>query len=197
MLHRRRPARRPTPPCPGRACATTRRAISCATGMQVGDGVLFYHSSCPSPALPESPAWPACAPARTPHSSTPPRPTSTPISAQPTTPRWLLLDAQALRKTRLIKSGRVAQHPAATCADAGAAKRQPAVHHAGGGIRAGRHHRCADAEFQLTQVGMGLVGCRPEGITRNCARPRHGPCRRTSAWSAARSSSKLVVPSRG
>ena len=35
----------------GAACATTRRATSCATDMSVGDGVLFYHSSCPEPGI--------------------------------------------------------------------------------------------------------------------------------------------------
>ena len=68
--------------------------------MQVGDGVLFYHSSCPQPGIvgiarvasgtrpdptqfdPESPYYDA--------------------ASKPEDPRWLLLDVQALRKTRLL-----------------------------------------------------------------------------------------------
>src|SRR3984885_11521022 len=66
--------------------------------MQVGDGVLFYHSSCPEPGIvgiarvasgtradptqfdPKSPYYDAASPKDK--------------------PRWLLLDVQALKKTR-------------------------------------------------------------------------------------------------
>ena len=69
-------------------------------GMQVGDGVLFYHSSCPEPGIagiarvasktrpdptqfdPKSPYFDAKSPADA--------------------PRWLLLDVQVVRKTRLL-----------------------------------------------------------------------------------------------
>ena len=69
-------------------------------GMQVGDGVLFYHSSCPQPGLagiarvasktrpdptqfdPKSPYFDAKSPADA--------------------PRWLLLDVQVVCKTRLL-----------------------------------------------------------------------------------------------
>lgn len=69
-------------------------------GMQIGDGVLFYHSSCPQPGIaglaqvasttrpdptqfdPDSPYFDAKSPVDT--------------------PRWLLLDVKALKKTRLI-----------------------------------------------------------------------------------------------
>jgi len=68
--------------------------------MKVGDGVLFYHSSCPEPGIagiarvasgikpdptqfdPKSPYYDA--------------------GAKPEDPRWLLVDVQALRKTRLL-----------------------------------------------------------------------------------------------
>ncbi|MGR4871904.1 EVE domain-containing protein [Variovorax sp. LARHSF232] len=71
-----------------------------AKQMQIGDGVLFYHSSCPQPGIvgiarvasgtrpdptqfdPESPYYDA--------------------DSKPEHPRWLLLDVQALRKTRLL-----------------------------------------------------------------------------------------------
>ncbi|RQO58087.1 EVE domain-containing protein [Variovorax sp. KBW07] len=69
-------------------------------GMKVGDGVLFYHSSCPEPGIagiarvasgikpdptqfdPKSPYYDA--------------------AAKKDDPRWLLVDVQALRKTRLL-----------------------------------------------------------------------------------------------
>lgn len=68
--------------------------------MRLGDGVLFYHSSCPQPGIvglakvasttrpdptqfdPQSPYFDA--------------------ASKPDAPRWLLLDVQALSKTRLI-----------------------------------------------------------------------------------------------
>ncbi|MDM0090139.1 MULTISPECIES: EVE domain-containing protein [unclassified Variovorax] len=69
-------------------------------GMQVGDGVLFYHSSCPEPGI--------AGIARV-ASGTRPDPTQfDPASpyfdaaSKAEAPRWLLLDVQALRKTRLL-----------------------------------------------------------------------------------------------
>ncbi len=69
-------------------------------GMQVGDGVLFYHSSCAEPGI--------VGLARV-ASDTRPDPTQfDPQSpyfdakSKPEAPRWLLLDVQALKKTRLI-----------------------------------------------------------------------------------------------
>ena len=69
-------------------------------GMQVGDGVLFYHSSCPEPGI--------VGVARV-ASTTRPDPTQfdkkspyyDPKSA-PDAPLWLLVDVQAVRKTRLL-----------------------------------------------------------------------------------------------
>jgi predicted RNA-binding protein with PUA-like domain len=69
-------------------------------GMQVGDGVLFYHSSCPEPGI--------VGIARVASSS---RPDPTQFDKQShyydpaskaDAPRWLLVDVQALRKTRLL-----------------------------------------------------------------------------------------------
>lgn len=69
-------------------------------GMKVGDGVLFYHSSCPEPGIagiarvasgikpdptqfdPKSPYYDA--------------------ASKKDDPRWLLVDVQALRKTRVL-----------------------------------------------------------------------------------------------
>ncbi|MDR7096957.1 EVE domain-containing protein [Hydrogenophaga laconesensis] len=69
-------------------------------GMQVGDGVLFYHSSCPEPGI--------AGIARV-ASGTRPDPTqfdkTSPYydaASKPDAPRWLLLDVQAVRKTRLL-----------------------------------------------------------------------------------------------
>ena len=68
--------------------------------MKVGDGVLFYHSSCPEPGI--------VGIARV-ASGTRPDPTqfeaASPyfdVASKPENPRWLLLDVQALRKTRVL-----------------------------------------------------------------------------------------------
>ncbi|WP_213953734.1 MULTISPECIES: EVE domain-containing protein [unclassified Variovorax] len=68
--------------------------------MKVGDGVLFYHSSCPEPGI--------YGIARV-TSATRPDPTQFDAKSpyydaksKPEDPRWLLLDVQALRKTRLL-----------------------------------------------------------------------------------------------
>lgn len=78
--------------------------------MQVGDGVLFYHSSCPQPGIaglarvasgvrpdptqfdPDSPYFDARSPREA--------------------PRWLLRDVQALRKTRLLGLAEMRATPA-------------------------------------------------------------------------------------
>ncbi|NVM88915.1 EVE domain-containing protein [Variovorax sp. SG517] len=69
-------------------------------GMKVGDGVLFYHSSCPEPGI--------AGIARV-ASAIKPDPTQfdakSPYydaASKKDDPRWLLVDVQALRKTRLL-----------------------------------------------------------------------------------------------
>ncbi len=69
-------------------------------GMQVGDGVLFYHSSCAEPGI---------AGIAKVASKTRPDPTQfdkkSPYfdaKSKPEAPRWLLLDVQAVKKTRLM-----------------------------------------------------------------------------------------------
>jgi predicted RNA-binding protein with PUA-like domain len=68
--------------------------------MKVGDGVLFYHSSCPEPGIvgiarvasgtrPDPTQFDAKSPYYDP-------------ASKPSAPRWLLLDVQAVRKTRLL-----------------------------------------------------------------------------------------------
>ena len=68
--------------------------------MQVGDGVLFYHSSCPEPGI-----------AGIAKVASGVRPDPTQFDAgshyhdaksDPANPRWLLVDVQAQRKTRLL-----------------------------------------------------------------------------------------------
>lgn len=78
--------------------------------MQVGDGVLFYHSSCPEPGI--------VGIARV-ASGTRPDPTqfdpNSPYfdaASKPEQPRWLLLDVQALRKTRLLSLPELRATPA-------------------------------------------------------------------------------------
>jgi predicted RNA-binding protein with PUA-like domain len=78
--------------------------------MQVGDGVLFYHSSCPEPGI--------VGIARV-ASGTRPDPTqfdpSSPYfdsASKAEQPRWLLLDVQALRKTRLLSLPELRATPA-------------------------------------------------------------------------------------
>ncbi|MDM0033212.1 EVE domain-containing protein [Variovorax sp. J22P271] len=78
--------------------------------MQVGDGVLFYHSSCPEPGV--------VGIARV-ASGTRPDPTQfDPASpyfdaaSKAEQPRWLLLDVQALRKTRLLSLPELRAAPA-------------------------------------------------------------------------------------
>ena len=69
-------------------------------GMKIGDGVLFYHSSCPEPGI--------AGIARV-ASGIKPDPTQfdakSPYydaASKKDDPRWLLVDVQALRKTRLL-----------------------------------------------------------------------------------------------
>ncbi|MES2972843.1 MAG: EVE domain-containing protein [Pseudomonadota bacterium] len=69
-------------------------------GMRVGDGVLFYHSSCAEPGVAgiarvASEAYPD------PTQFDPKSPYYDPKS-KPDEPRWLLVDVQALRKTRVL-----------------------------------------------------------------------------------------------
>lgn len=78
--------------------------------MRVGDGVLFYHSSCPEPGI----AGFARVASRTrpdPTQFDPVSPYHDPKST-PDQPRWLLLDVQALRKTRLISLAELRATPA-------------------------------------------------------------------------------------
>jgi len=76
--------------------------------MQVGDGVLFYHSSCPEPGI-VGIARVASGTRPDPTQFDPASPYYDPKSS-PGQPRWLLLDIQALRKTRLIGLAELREH---------------------------------------------------------------------------------------
>ena len=69
-------------------------------GMQVGDGVLFYHSSCPEPGI-AGIARVASGTRADPTQFDPASPYFD-AASKADAPRWLLLDVQALRKTRLL-----------------------------------------------------------------------------------------------
>ena len=81
-------------------------------GMQVGDGVLFYHSSCPEPGI-VGIARVASGTRPDPTQFDPASPYHDPKSS-PDRPRWLLLDVQALRKTRCISLAELREHPELT-----------------------------------------------------------------------------------
>ena len=68
--------------------------------MSVGDGVLFYHSSCAQPGI-AGIARVASASKPDPTQFDPKSPYFD-AASRPDNPRWLLVDVQALRKTRLL-----------------------------------------------------------------------------------------------
>jgi predicted RNA-binding protein with PUA-like domain len=77
--------------------------------MKVGDGILFYHSSCAQPGIAgvaevASTAYPD------PTQFDPGSPYHDP-AARPEQPRWLLVDVRALRKTRLLTLAELRQQP--------------------------------------------------------------------------------------
>lgn len=78
--------------------------------MQVGDGVLFYHSSCPQPGI-AGIAQVSSSVRPDPTQFDPASPYYDPQSRHDA-PRWLLRDVQAVRKTRLLSLAEMRQHPA-------------------------------------------------------------------------------------
>lgn len=77
--------------------------------MQIGDGVLFYHSSCAEPGI-AGLARVASGVRPDPTQFDPSSPYFDPKSP-PSAPRWLLLDVQALRKTRVISLAELRAQP--------------------------------------------------------------------------------------
>lgn len=78
--------------------------------MRVGDGVLFYHSSCATPGV-AGLARVASGTRPDPTQFDPQSPYFDPQSPA-AQPRWLLLDVQALRKTRVLTLPEMRSHPA-------------------------------------------------------------------------------------
>lgn len=77
--------------------------------MQVGDGVLFYHSSCAEPGIAGiAEVASGCYP--DPTQFDPKSPYFDPKSERES-PRWLLVDVRALKKTRLISLPELRSHP--------------------------------------------------------------------------------------
>ena len=78
--------------------------------MQVGDGVLFYHSSCPQPGI-AGLAEVASDSRPDPTQFDPASPYHDPKSPRDK-PRWLLLDVKALKKTPLLSLAALRAEPA-------------------------------------------------------------------------------------
>jgi len=78
--------------------------------MRVGDGVLFYHSSCPEPGI-AGLAEVARAAYVDPTQFDRKSPYYDPKS-DPTAPRWMCVDVRALRKTRLVPIAALQAHAA-------------------------------------------------------------------------------------
>ena len=78
--------------------------------MRVGDGVLFYHSSCPEPGI-----------AGLAEVASPPYPDASQFDrrsdyydaqSKRAAPRWIMVDVRALRKTRLLPLAELRRHKA-------------------------------------------------------------------------------------
>ncbi len=68
--------------------------------MRIGDGVLFYHSSCPEPGI--AGIAQVASGARPDPTQFDPRLDYVDPKSDPDVPRWLLVNVQAMRKTRLL-----------------------------------------------------------------------------------------------
>jgi predicted RNA-binding protein with PUA-like domain len=77
--------------------------------MRIGDGVLFYHSSCPQPGI-AGLAEVASGPYPDETQFDPASPYYDPKSSRET-PRWVNVDVKALRKTRLVALDELRAHP--------------------------------------------------------------------------------------
>jgi predicted RNA-binding protein with PUA-like domain len=78
--------------------------------MQIGDGVLFYHSSCPQPGIAglaevASGAYPD--PTQFDKTSS-----YYDAKSRPEEPRWMLVDVRFVKKTRLVPLGELREHDA-------------------------------------------------------------------------------------
>ena len=78
--------------------------------MQVGDGVLFYHSSCPEPGI--AGLAKVASGVRPDPTQFEPKSDYFDPKSDPADPRWLLVDVQAQRKTRLLRLSELRADPA-------------------------------------------------------------------------------------
>ncbi|MBU9224317.1 EVE domain-containing protein [Burkholderia multivorans] len=76
--------------------------------MTIGDGVLFYHSSCPEPGI-AGLAEVASTPYPDPTQFDPKSPYYDPKSS-PESPRWLLVDVRFVKKTPLVSLAALREH---------------------------------------------------------------------------------------
>lgn len=76
--------------------------------MKIGDGVLFYHSSCPEPGI-AGLAEVASTPYPDPSQFDPKSPYYDPKSS-PESPRWLLVDVRFVKKTPLVPLAALREH---------------------------------------------------------------------------------------
>jgi predicted RNA-binding protein with PUA-like domain len=79
-------------------------------GMKIGDGVLFYHSSCPEPGIAglaevASHAYPD-------RTQFDPKSDYYDAQATPDAPRWLNVDVRLVKKTRLVHLAELREHAA-------------------------------------------------------------------------------------
>lgn len=115
--------------------------------MQISDGVLFYHSSCPEPGIAGiakvcSTAYPDLTQfdSKSPYYD---------AKSTQETPRWMLVDVEYVKKTPLISLAAL-REPAALGGHAGARARQSTVDHAGYGCAVALYYRASRLAQELT-----------------------------------------------
>jgi predicted RNA-binding protein with PUA-like domain len=76
--------------------------------MQIGDGVLFYHSSCPEPGI--AGIAKVCSTAYPDPTQFDPKSAYFDPKSKQDTPRWMLVDVRFVKKTRLIPLAELREH---------------------------------------------------------------------------------------
>ena len=147
------------PPCAWTGVRNYQARNFMRDAMRVGDGVLFYHSSCAEPGIVgiarvASGAYPD--PTQFDRKS----PYYDPAS-KPAEPRWLLVDVQVLRKTRNLSLAEL-RASRRLAGPAGAEEGQPAVDHAGRAAALAGHPE-------------ETRGCRRRWLARHNSRLMHDP----------------------
>ncbi|TWG80265.1 putative RNA-binding protein with PUA-like domain [Cupriavidus gilardii J11] len=77
--------------------------------MRIGDGVLFYHSSCPQPGI--AGLAEVCSPPYPDPTQFDPHSDYHDPASKPDAPRWMLVDVRFVRKTALISLPELRSHP--------------------------------------------------------------------------------------